>query len=103
MKNSGVTLEMVSEAFKEAPELCDADVKYYYDTAMDWSANGNMRKDWVATLRNFARRDIRDGKLKLSVHRTSTGTNQGTRFIPEPVSKTAVTREEYLKSKEEEK
>jgi hypothetical protein len=86
MRNSGVTIQDISKAFKEAPDLMDADVK------------GEMRKDWIATVRNFARKDIRDGKLKLSVHRTHSGTNRTRLFIPEPISKTAMNMEEYKKS-----
>jgi hypothetical protein len=71
MKNSGVTVADIQKAFSESTDLSKADAKFYFDSAMDWSDNGNMRKDWIATIRNFARRDIRDGKLKLSVYHKS--------------------------------
>lgn len=97
MKNSGVTIEQVKESFELSTDLKNADVRFYFDSARDWSDNGNMRKDWIATIRNFARRDIKDGKLKLSKHKAPVGTNLSIDPKPiEPISPTAITREEYL-------
>lgn len=65
MKNSGITTKDVYKSFQEADDLNYADHQYYFNTAMDWSeSNGKMKKDWIATVRNFARRDIREKKLK---------------------------------------
>lgn len=76
MKNSGVTISDIREAFLRADDLRGADPAHYFNAALDWSDSKNeMRKDWIATARSFARRDIRDGKLKLSMHRSSGGTN----------------------------
>ena len=100
MKNSKVSLQTIIKSFKETSDLCDADIKYYYDCAMDWSdSKGEMRKDWIATIRNFARRDIKEGKLKLSIHRTVQGTNQGAKFVPEPLSDTSITYKEFKENK----
>jgi hypothetical protein len=103
MKNSGVTVAQVTQAFQKSNDLKNADAKHYFDMALDWSdAKGMMRKDWVATVRNFARNDVRDGKLKLSNFKQAGGSNlsaEKTTFTPTPVSPTAMTREEYLKQK----
>jgi len=97
MRNSG--LAMIDVQFEG--ELAKADPKYYYDACMDWSDSmGQMRIDWMATLRGFARRDLKDGKLKVSSHKLNTGTNQSIEpIIREPRSETAITREEYLRRK----
>ena len=66
MKNSGVTLKDIEEAFNVSGDLGYADPSYYYTTALDWSnGNNNMRTDWVAVIRNFARSDIKNGKMKV--------------------------------------
>lgn len=39
---------------------------YYYDTVLTWSNEGNKKIDWVATVRNWALRDEKEGKLKFS-------------------------------------
>ncbi len=66
MKNSGVVVNDISEAFRKTSDLIYAEAQYYYNAALDWSDSGNnMRTDWVATIRGFARRDLKDGKLKI--------------------------------------
>ena len=66
MKNSGLTVSDVKEDFEKRDDLRRANPNYYYTAAMDWSdSKGEMRKDWLATIRTFARRDIEQGKLKL--------------------------------------
>ena len=66
MKNSGLTVKDVSEAFKKANDIAFAESQYYYNAALDWSDSGsNMRTDWIATIRGFARRDLKDGKLRM--------------------------------------
>jgi hypothetical protein len=65
LKNSNVTIEVVAENFLKTKDLINADPDYYYNCALDWSdSNGKMKVDWMATIRNFVRRDIRDGKMK---------------------------------------
>jgi len=65
LKNSGVTLEDVIEAFAKTDDLVEADPKHYFNTALDWSnGSGKLKKDWIATIRNFARSDITNGRLK---------------------------------------
>lgn len=47
-----------------APEFSDVDVVYYYHAVKDWSAQkGKKMKDWIATARNFMRRDAENKKL----------------------------------------
>jgi hypothetical protein len=76
MKNSGLTLEQVKEAFERTDDLKTANYKYYFQAAMDWSdSKGEMRKDWLATIRTFARRDLADGKLKIKSSVTASRTN----------------------------
>ena len=66
MQNSGVTLPDVEEAFEKTKDLKMADPAYYFNSALGWSdSKGEMRVDWIATVLNFARRDTRDGKLKI--------------------------------------
>jgi len=104
LKNSDVTIQMVAAAFKETTDLINADPKYYFDTALDWSANGHMKKDWIATIRNFARRDIKDGKLKLSSHRQQVGINVSKDRLPDDygtIRPGTMTLEEYKKLKKE--
>jgi hypothetical protein len=106
MKNSGITVSEVIESFSKSNDLVNADAKYYYNLALDWSdAKGEMRKDWVAVVRTFARRAISDGKLKLKNTVTANPTNVG-KSVPADfgkVSPNAMTLEEYRKMKEYEK
>lgn len=104
MKNSGVTVSDIGDAFRRTDDLKNANARHYYDMMLDWSdGKGEMRKDWIATARTFARRDLADGKLKYSLAaKTGTNLNAGSRTMPDDYgepSPTAVTREEYLKSK----
>ncbi len=63
-KNSGITIELIQEAFNKADDLINADPEHYYNSALDWSdSNGKVKKDWIATIRGFARRDAKQGKL----------------------------------------
>lgn len=41
------------------------DCEYYHECLINWSAEGNMKKDWIATARNWMLRDVKDGKPKL--------------------------------------
>jgi len=64
MKNSGVTIEDIKEGIKNDEDIRHADVKHYFDVVMDWSSSGGHKKiDWVATVRNWIRRDKKDGKF----------------------------------------
>jgi hypothetical protein len=66
MKNSGITLNKIIDSFQKTNDIMMADPVYYFNTALAWSdSKGEMRVDWVATIANFARRDIKDGKLKI--------------------------------------
>jgi len=49
-------------AFSSDEKYATFNTKYYYEAVKNWSANGNTRKDWIATARNFMLRDMRDGK-----------------------------------------
>jgi len=91
MKNSGLTLEQVSLDFLERDDLKNANAKYYYQAAMDWSdSKGEMRKDWMATVRSFARRDLADNKLKIKSSVTASRTNAAPP-IPEDYGKPSET------------
>lgn len=47
-----------------APEFANVDIVYYYHAVADWSAQkGKKMKDWIATARNFIRRDVENKKL----------------------------------------
>lgn len=46
------------------PEFANVDIVYYYHAVKDWSAQrGKKMKDWIATARNFMRRDKENKKL----------------------------------------
>jgi len=103
MKNSGVTTLDISDAFNKSDDLKKADPKHYFNAAFDWSeAKGEMRKDWVATVRTFARKDVADNKLKIKNTSTASVTNHAIETIPNDygvVSKTSMTREEFKQLK----
>jgi hypothetical protein len=65
-KNSGITIEKISEAFLKTEDLKKADAEYYYNALLDWSdSGGKLGIDWIASARKWARRDLHDGKLKI--------------------------------------
>lgn len=47
-------------------EFAGIDLRYYYNSAADWSASktANKKSDWIATVRNWIRRDISEGKVR---------------------------------------
>jgi hypothetical protein len=50
--------------FKEAfPEWSKEKLAYYYDSVLTWSNEGNKKIDWVATVRTWANRDEKQGKI----------------------------------------
>ena len=54
----------VFRGFFEDAERAGVDVRYYFDAIADWSSGGlNRKADWIATARNWMRRDKQDGKL----------------------------------------
>ena len=101
LKNSGVELKDVRNNFALTQDLHLADPGYYFNTALDWSdSKGEMRKDWLATIRNFARRDMKDGKMKVSNNQQMGGSNLSKeKFTPSPTTGREVTREQYLENK----
>lgn len=45
-------------------DYAGADIRYYYDSIKDWAAaKGAKYKDWIAFVRNWMRRDFKEGKL----------------------------------------
>lgn len=51
--------------FKEAfPEWSKEKLAYYYETVLTWSNEGNKKIDWIATVRNWALKDEKQGKIK---------------------------------------
>lgn len=73
MKNSGITIQDVSDAFKKTKDITQADPEYYFNQVIDWSSNhGKMGKDWIAAIRSWARRDLAEGKLKILPYRPQT-------------------------------
>lgn len=66
MKNSKITIEDIKKAFEKTEDLLYADPEFYFNRALDWSTGSNkMKTDWIAVIRNFARSDLKDKKLKL--------------------------------------
>lgn len=50
----------------EFPEWTKDKLLYYYDSALSWSNEGNKKIDWVATVRTWAARDEKEGKIKFT-------------------------------------
>lgn len=49
----------------QSPEFADVDIVAYYHKVADWSSAGLQKKaDWIATARNWMRRDREAGKLQ---------------------------------------
>lgn len=47
-----------------APEFANIDIVYYYDAVSDWSSSLNRKRtNWIATARNFIRKDIEAKKV----------------------------------------
>ena len=64
-RNSGIGVENISEAFEKTEDVNNADAEFYYNSILDWSdSDSNMKTDWIATARNFARKDLGEGKLR---------------------------------------
>ena len=54
--------------FKEAFQDWNSEkLKYYYESLLTWSNEGNKKIDWIATARQWASRDEREGKVKFEV------------------------------------
>ena len=52
------------EALKSDPNYAGADLRYYYEVIKNWSnSNGNKKKDWIATAKNWLLREYKEGKL----------------------------------------
>jgi hypothetical protein len=51
--------------FKEVLSDWNTDkLKYYYESLLTWSNEGNKKVDWIATAKQWASRDEREGKVK---------------------------------------
>lgn len=77
------------EKFKlqfEDTEFADADLKYYFDSFMDWSnSKGEKKVDWIATVRNGMRKDKKENRYKQIVKQTRTnGDHTANELKPNP-------------------
>jgi hypothetical protein len=53
--------------FKEVLSDWNTDkLKYYYEALITWSNEGNKKIDWIATAKQWASRDEREGKVKFT-------------------------------------
>ena len=68
--------ESFEKKFKE-PEFQEIDLFYYFNAVSDWSDKANKKRTargWLATARDFMRRDLESGKLKkVGFHQEKTG------------------------------
>lgn len=49
-----------------SPDYANVDIAYYHKSVADWSASsGKKKQDWIATARNFMRKDAEDHKLHI--------------------------------------
>lgn len=56
-------LEKFSKEF-DKPEFAGIDINYYFYAVADWSSQkGKKMHDWIATARNFIRKDIEQNKV----------------------------------------
>lgn len=54
--------------FKDKEEFSQVDIYYYYSAVADWSASkGKKQNDWIATARNFMRKDKEQNKLHIKL------------------------------------
>lgn len=57
----------LKQNFKDAfPDWSKEKLAYYYETVLTWSNEGNKKIDWVATVKNWALRDEKQGKIKFN-------------------------------------
>ena len=59
------------------PEWSKEKLKYYYAAAVDYSAQGNKYKDWIAAVRSWERKDEKQGKIKFNVVTYSSAAHDG--------------------------
>jgi len=53
--------------FKEVLSDWNSDkLKYYYEALITWSNEGNKKIDWIATAKQWASRDEREGRVKFT-------------------------------------
>lgn len=61
----------IKHNFKEAfPDWSKEKLAYYYEQVLTWSNEGNKKIDWKATVRTWANRDEKQGKIKFDVQPT---------------------------------
>lgn len=54
-----------TEAVEKNEKYLCFDMEYYYEKIVNWSAEGNKKKDWIATARNFMLGDLQKEKAKI--------------------------------------
>jgi hypothetical protein len=65
------------------------DLEYYYHRVLNWSDNGNRRKNWLASASMFIMNDKRDNKLQLKNLNNGNTFAENTTINGHPVSKVA--------------
>jgi hypothetical protein len=48
---------------EQFPDWSREKLAYYYDAVLAWSNEGNKKIDWIATVKNWAKRDEKEGKI----------------------------------------
>ena len=72
-------LEEFEKCF-QSPEFADVDIVAYYHKVADWSSSGlNKKADWIATARNWMRKDKEAGKLQ-TIKKESFEMDEGMKF-----------------------
>lgn len=47
------------------PPYCNANCESYYEAALNWSnSGGKLKLDWIATIKNWIRKDVDNGEFK---------------------------------------
>jgi len=57
-------IEKFRTQIESNPKYEKYDIEHYYEVVKNWSANGKIKKDWIATARNMMLNDLKDCKAK---------------------------------------
>lgn len=58
-------LEIFCAEIRKDSKYIQFDLEYYHEAVKNWSAQGNLKTNWIATAKNWMWRDLKEGKSKL--------------------------------------
>jgi len=65
-------IELFRAKFQEEEKYLCFDLDHYHESIKNWSAEGKMKLDWIATAKNWMLRDLKENKAKLNEQFTKT-------------------------------